>query len=315
MHAYSYAESIKQTPGAEFVAIWDADAKRGAAAAKQFGVKFVKDLDAFLKTDIDAVIVCSENVRHREHVEKAAKAGKWILCEKPLATTVEDAKAMIAACKKAGVGLGTAFPVRYCPPIIEARNRIASGEMGKVIAASCTNNGSYPSGWFADPALSGGGAVMDHTVHVADVMRWILGQEFSKVYCESGTLVHRNLKVDDVGSLHFETKDGIIVSHIASWNRPVSFPTWGDVTLEIICENGVVNVDAFNQKVNVYNNDRMKAEWAYWGANADLGLVADFVAAVDARREPPVTGIDGLRAVEVTVAALKSAQTGRMVKV
>ncbi|MDX9971470.1 MAG: Gfo/Idh/MocA family oxidoreductase [FCB group bacterium] len=315
MHAYSYAESLNQTPNAEFVAAWDADAKRGKAAAQQFGVKFAKDLDAFLKSDIDAVIICSENVRHREHVEKAAKAGKWILCEKPLATNIEDAKAMVAACKKAGVGLGTAFPVRYCPPVMEARDRIASGEMGKVIAASCTNNGSFPGGWFADPALSGGGAVMDHTVHVADAMRWILGREFAKVYCESGTFFAKGIKVDDVGSLHLETEDGIIVSHIASWNRPASFPTWGDVTLEIICENGVVNVDAFNQKVNVYNNDRMKAEWAYWGANPDTGLVADFITAVDERREPPVTGVDGLRAVEVTVAALKSAETGRMVKV
>jgi predicted dehydrogenase len=315
MHAYSYADSLKQVPGAEFVAVWDDNAKRGRDAAKQFGVKFFKDLDAFLASDVEGVIVTSENVKHREHVEKAAKAGKWILCEKPLSTNVADAKAMVAACKKAGVGLGTAFPVRYCPPVVEAYNRIRSGEMGKVYAASCTNNGSYPGGWFSDPALSGGGAVMDHTVHVVDAMRWILGKEFDKVYCEAGTLVHPKLKVDDVGSLHLETEDGIIVSHIASWNRPPSFPTWGDVTLEIVCENGVVSVDAFNQKVNVYNNDRMKAEWAYWGSNPDLGLVQDFVEAVDAKRDPSVTGIDGLRAVEVTVAALKSVQSGRMVKV
>jgi isopentenyl phosphate kinase len=134
---------------------------------------------------------------------------------------------------------------------------------------------------------------MDHTVHVVDALRWILGKEFTKVYCEAGTLIRRTLKVDDVGSLHLETEDGIIVSHIASWNRPPSFPTWGDVTLEIVCENGVVNVDAFNQKVNVYNNDRVRAEWAYWGSNPDLGLVRDFIDAVDQRREPRISGVDG----------------------
>lgn len=315
MHAYSYADSFKNLPQAELVAVWDDNARRGREAAKQFGVKFFKDLDAFLASGIDGVVITSENVRHREHVERAAKAGKWILCEKPLATTVADAKAMVAACKKAGVGLGTAFPVRYCPAVVEAHDRIASGEMGRVYAASCTNNGSYPGGWFADPELSGGGAVMDHTVHVADAMRWILGREFATVYCESGTLIRPKLAVDDVGSLHLETEDGIIVSHIASWNRPPSFPTWGDVTLEIVCENGVISVDAFNQKIDVYNNDRVKAEWAYWGSNPDTGLVNDFVAAVDARREPAVTGVDGLRAVEITVAAIKSARSGRPVKV
>lgn len=311
MHAYSYADSLKQA-GAEFVGVWDDNAKRGREAAERFGVKWYSRLDGLLKSDIDAVVVASENVKHREHVEAAARAGKWILCEKPLAPTVADAKAMVAACKKAGVGLGTAFPVRYCPPVMEAKEKIASGAMGKVLAASCTNNGSFPGGWFADPKLSGGGAVMDHTVHVVDVLRWIFGTEFTKVYCKSGTLVHSDLKVDDTGSLHLETEDGIIVSHIASWNRATSFPTWGDVTLELICENGVIAVDAFNQKVNVYNNERMKAEWAYWGSNPDLGLVRDFVASVDERREPSITGVDGLRAVEVTVAALKSAKTGRL---
>jgi predicted dehydrogenase len=315
MHAYSYAESLLQAPGAEFAGLWDDNAKRGREAAEQFGVKRFSKLDDLLKSDIDAVIVTSENVKHREHVEAAAKAGKWVLCEKPLATTVADAKAMIAACKKAGVGLGTAFPVRYCPAVVEARNMIASGQMGKVYAASCTNNGSMPGGWFADPKLSGGGAVMDHTVHVVDVLRWIFGTEFKKVSCEAGTVIHRKLKVDDSGSLHLETEDGIIVSHIASWNRAAAFPTWGDVTLELVCENGVIWVDVFNQKINVYNNERLKGEWAYWGSNPDLGLVADFVAAVNERREPAVTGVDGLRAVEVTVAAHKSARTGKMVAV
>lgn len=315
MHAYSYADSVKNTPGAEFVGVWDDNAKRGKAAAEQFGVKWFGKLDGLLKSDIDAVIVTSENIKHREHVEAAAKAGKWILCEKPLATTVADAKAMVAACKKARVGLGTAFPVRYCPPVLEAKQRLASGEMGKVIAASCTNNGSYPGGWFSDPKLSGGGATMDHTVHVVDVLRWLFGTEFTKVYCKAGKQIHKNLKVDDTGSLHLETADGIIVSHIASWNRAASFPTWGDVTLELICENGVIWVDAFNQKVNVYNNERLKAEWAYWGGNPDLGLVKDFVSSVDECREPAITGVDGLRAVEVTVAAYKSIETGRMVAV
>lgn len=315
MHAYSYAHSVARAEGATLVGAWDDNAKRGREAARNAGVPFFKDLDALLAADLDAVIVTSENARHREHVERAAAAGKWILCEKPLATTVADAKAMVAACKKAKVGLGTAFPVRYCPPIMELKARLASGELGKVYAASCTNNGSYPGGWFADPKLSGGGAVMDHTVHVVDVLRWLLDTEFTKVYCEAGTLVRKDIKVDDTGCLHLETRDGIIVSHMASWNRAKSFPTWGDVTIELVCEHGVVWVDAFNQKVNVYNDARMKAEWAYWGSDPDLGLVSDFVASVNEKRSPSITGEDGLRAVEVTAAAITSARSGRVVAI
>jgi predicted dehydrogenase len=283
--------------------------------AKQYKTAFVGDLKKFLALDIEGVIICSENVKHRAMTEAAAKAGKWVLCEKPLATTIDDAKAMVAACKKAKVGLGTAFPCRYAPTLIEVKDRVARGELGEIYAASTTNNGSFPGGWFADEALSGGGATMDHTVHVADVLRWMTGKEFTKAYCENGRLIHKNIHTDDVGCVHLEMEGGMIVSHVASWNRAKSFPTWGDVTLQLIGEKGVIEVDAFNQKIDVYSDKQMKAEWANWGGDMDLGLVQDFVSAVRERRDPPVTGMDGLRAVEVTVAAYKSVQSGKMVRI
>lgn len=316
MHAYSYAACLKELPGAELTAVWDDDAKRGRAAAKRFETRFLPDLDKFLNSGLDGVIITSENQKHRAMVERAAAAGKWILCEKPLAPSVEDAKAMVRACKKAGVGLGTAFPCRYSQTVIEARAQIQSGTFGQILAASCTNHGQFPGGWFAENKLSGGGATMDHTVHVADLLRWILGKEFVSVYCELGNQLHQGeIKTDDLGSLHLEMEGGVQVSHIASWSRAKSFPTWGDVTIEFIGTDGVLVLDAFNQKLNVYSDAAVKAEWAYWGSNPDLGLVADFIHAVDTRTDPPVTGTDGLRATEVTVAAYKSAKMGKLVKV
>lgn len=315
MHAQSYAACINQIPGAALAAVWDTNARRGRLAARQFNTQFVGSLDKFLAMDIDAVIITSENVRHREMVERAAAAEKWILCEKPLATTIKDAKAMVAACEAAGVGLGTAFPCRYIEPVIAARNLILTGGHGPVYAAACTNNGQFPGGWFADEALAGGGATMDHTVHVADLLRWITGKEFTQVYCENGNLLHPRIKTDDLGCLHLEMEGGIRVSHVASWSRPKSFPTWGDVTLELVTAKGVIRVDGFNQNVNLYSDKAMKAQWVYWGSNPDLGLIADFAEAVDERRPPAITGIDGLRAVEVTVAACKSARTGRVVAI
>ena len=315
MHAYSYAACLNELAEAELTAVWDDNHSRGKKAAKKFNTTFVAELDKFLALDMQGVIVTSENVRHREMAEAAAAAGKWVLCEKPLAPTVADAKAIVAACKRAKVGLGTAFPVRYSTPMTAVRQMLKSGEYGEMYAASCTNNGQFPGGWFAKQALSGGGATMDHTVHVVDALRWMTGREFTRVYCENGNLLRHGIDTDDVGSLHLEMEGGIQVSHVASWNRARSFPTWGDVTIEIVCEKGVIRVDAFNQKICVYNDDAVRAEWVYWGGNPDLGLIQDFVAAVDERREPSVTGLDGLRAVEVTVAAYKSAKAGRKVKV
>lgn len=316
MHGMSYAASLKSLPGAELSAVWDDDAKRGRAAAKKFGVPFAADLPEFLGRGLDGVIICSENVKHRAMVEAAAAAGKWILCEKPLATTVEDAKAMVEACRRAGVGLGTAFPCRHAQPVMAAKAQLDAGALGEVYAVTCTNHGQSPGGWFADEALSGGGATMDHTVHVADLLRWMLGREFKKVYCELGNQLHKgSLATDDLGSVHMEMEGGVQVSHVASWSRPRSFYTWGDVTMEFIGEKGVMWVDAFNQKVTVFSDKLMRPFWAGWGDNPDTGLVGDFVDAVREKRAPSATGVDGLRATEVTAAAYKSFKTGKMVRV
>lgn len=315
MHAESYAACLKRIPEARLETIWDDDADRGKAAAERYGAKFVGDLDAFLSSPIEGVVITAENVKHRPLAERAAAAGKWVLSEKPLATTVEDAHDMIAACRKAKVGLGTAFPCRYVPSLMAVQEQIARGDYGAIYAAACTNNGQFPGGWFAEGAQAGGGATMDHTVHVVDLLRWMLGKEFTHVYCENGHLLGRDTELDDLGVLHLEMEGGVMVSHIASWNRPKSFPTWGDVTIEFVGEKGVISVDAFNQKLSVYDDREMRASWAYWGGNPDLGLMRDFVAAVDQRREPAITGYDGLKAVEVTVAAYRSAETGKRVAI
>ena len=315
LHADGYAPCLKALPGAELAAIWDDDPERGHRAAERHETAFEPDLGAFLASDIQGVIITSENAKHRTLTEQAAAAGKWVLSEKPLATTIEGAQAMIDVCRNAGVGLGTAFPCRYAQPLVEVKNQIQNGDLGTVYAATCTNHGRFPGGWFAVGDLAGGGATMDHTVHVVDLLRWMLEKEFTRVYCENGRLLGRDTDLDDIGVLHLENEDGFVASHIASWSRPASFPTWGDVTIEFIGEKGTVRVDGFRQKIDVYDDGRMRMEWAHWGANPDQRLVADFVAAVAERREPAITGYDGLKALEVTVAAYESTRTGQMTAV
>ncbi len=315
MHAHAYAAALTRIDSAELAGIWDDDARRGRAAAKLYGTTFTASRDKFLANDLDSVIVCSENVKHRPMVEAAARAGLWVLCEKPLATTIADARAMVAACRRAKVGLGTAFPCRFATPLVETRERFRRGEIGPLLAAACTNNGQFPGGWFADPKLSGGGAVMDHTVHVADALRWITGREFTRVYCALGNKLRPGIRTDDIGSLQLEMETGIRVAHVASWNRPTSFPTWGDLTLELHGARGTLSVDAFAQKVDVYRDDTGRHEWAGWGDDANFALVRDFVDAVRDRRPPAATGEDGLRAVEVTLAAYRSARSRQPVRI
>ena len=132
MHAYSYADGLQKLPNVELVGIFDDHVERGKEVAAKYGTTHYADQSQFLEADMDAVIICSENSRHKEMVLNAAKAKKHILCEKPIATTIEDAKVMIEACEEHDVILQIAFPVRFSSPINELKKMIDSVNSGRL---------------------------------------------------------------------------------------------------------------------------------------------------------------------------------------
>lgn len=315
MHAYSYANGLKQIPVAELTAIYDTEEERGREAATRYGCDFFDEMEEFLVQDMDAVIICSENAKHYEMVCAAAKAGKHILCEKPIALSVEQAEEMISICKSYNVILQTAFPVRFAEPIQQLKSYVDSGGIGEILSFRTTNRGQNPGGWFVEQALSGGGAVFDHTVHMVDIMRWLSGQEVKEVIAEVDTFFHDG-EIDDAGLLTLTFDGGIIASHDASWSRTPNYPIWSDVTIEVIGTEGTVSVDVFKEYVRVYNRDGDRpVENAFFGNDMDLGLVEDFVESVREKKEPSITGYDGLKAMQVGLAAYKAANLGMRVEI
>jgi predicted dehydrogenase len=309
VHAPGYAACLATIPDAELVAVADDQPERLADAVRRFGGEPYDDPVALLgRGDVEAVVVMAENARHRELVVAAAEAGKHVLCEKPLATTRADGLAMVETCRERGVKLGTVFPVRFNPAAIALRQAIEDGAIGAPLAVKATNPGQVPPGWFTDPALAGGGAVMDHTVHVADLLRWIFGREIVEVYAEVDTLLHRGLPVDDVGVLMLRLAGGLTASLDASWSRPKSWPTGAGLTMEVVGEGGVVAMDAFRANLQLVEDRGPSHRLLPWAGGGDAALVEDFMAAVREDREPLVTGEDGLRALEVALCAYESAR-------
>lgn len=308
-HAASYAASLRQTPGVELVAVADDNETRGRDYATRLGAAFYADYHALLADEtIDAVVVCSENARHREMVIAAAEAGKHILCEKPLATTRADGLAMIAACQQHGVKLQVAFPMRFSPPAIALREAVRAGTIGTPLMVMATNPGRMPPGWFSDPDLAGGGAAMDHTVHVADLLRWIFDQEITSVYAEIDTRIHPDVQTDDVALLLLGLDGGLSASLDASWSRAKTWPTWGGLTMEVIGEKGVLSMDAFVQNLQFFDDRAGRYALLPFTEGGDPQLVQAFVEAIRADSVPLVTGEDGLRALEVALCAYTSAQ-------
>jgi len=311
MHAYSYAACLKQIPSVEFVGIADDDPARGREAARQFDTRFFASAEPLLDEEVDGVIICAENSKHRLLTELAAPRTPHILCEKPIATTLADAQAMIDVCAAHSTRLQIAFPVRFSPPVQQLKAILDKDMLGRIYSVKTTNHGSMPGGWFVDKGLAGGGAVMDHTVHVIDLLRWFWNTEVTEVYAEVGyNLLHPDLGIDDAGLLSFELTTGVYGTLDASWSRPKSYPTWGDVKLEVLGERGVIRADAFSQNLAVYSDQTGNSEWVHWGSNIDLGLIRDFVDMMATGREPLITGHDGLKALEVALAAYRSAERG-----
>jgi predicted dehydrogenase len=305
--------------GVELAGVADDDPMRGQTIAAHNHAHYYHSYEDLLDARPDGVIICTENNRHRSMVEMAASRGIHILCEKPLATTFEDARAIVDVCEKAGVLLMTAFPMRFSAPLLEIKARLDHGDFGDVYCFNATNQGELPTkhrSWFVDPELAGGGAIMDHTVHLVDIMRWFTGAEVKTVYARSNHILHADEVQVETGALEMLTFDNDIFATIdASWSRPPYWPTWGGLTFEMVTQRGAVVVDAFRQNLNVYRHEWQGSQWLPWGSDSIQAMVNEFADAIREDRPPRVTGVDGLRAVEATLAAYESDRTGKTVEV
>jgi predicted dehydrogenase len=310
VHAASYIEEALKIKNINIIGLAEPDAEMGRPLAEKYGIGYYeKYSDLILHNEVDTVCICTSNKLHAELTIEAANAGKHVIVEKPLATTIEDGEKMIEACKKNGVKLMVALPCRYIPSVVRAKEVIDNGSIGDIVAITGTNHGTMPGGWFVDKEKAGGGAIIDHTIHVADIMHWILGKEVEEVFAKGGRYIH-DIPVEDTGLIFMQFKNGPYATLDTSWNRPKSFPTWGDVTLNIIGTKGSINVDSFKQHGNLYSNKHTKSLQSYWGDDMNRLMLEDFADAIDNDRVSPITGEDGLFALKVAIKAYESIEKG-----
>ncbi|SFT02253.1 Gfo/Idh/MocA family protein [Paenibacillus sp. BC26] len=312
-HAHSYLNALRAMANVEVVGIADELYSRVENVIGKYELPYFEEYQDLLAADVDAVVICAENSRHAEITIAAARSGKHVLCEKPLGLSVTEMEAMIAACKENGVQLMTAFPCRYLAAVIKAKEAIDHGQIGEILAIKGTNRGSLPSGWFLQKELAGGGALLDHTVHVMDLMNWFTQSEVKEVYAYAATLFHEKIDIDDAGMIHVKFANGAVGVLDTSWSRNSAFPTWGDVTMTVIGTKGTLSIDGFAQKNDLYREETGKGEWTYWGDSMDDLLVESFVHALLNGEQVPITGEDGLRSTIVALTGYKSAANGQPV--
>lgn len=292
--------------------------QRGADAAAAWGVEHVASVEELLARGLDAVVVASENARHRELVELALDAGCHVLCEKPLATSREDARAMRAAVERSGRFLMVAYPVRFSSAFGQLRDQVAGGGLGQLLSVRGANNGKLPSSrsWFTDPALAGGGALVDHVVHLADLLDVLTGgQRALTVSAVGNSLLHPGAAAETAGLVAVTYPGGLVATIDCSWSKPESAASWGGLSLTAAGTRGTVSADVFGPKVRgLASSSGLPVELAY-GADLDEAMLETFVGAVRTGSAPQPDLEVGARTLALVLAAQESYRTGETVAV
>jgi predicted dehydrogenase len=317
------AQALKQTPQAELKQVVDALPERSAEFARRFGVRAAASIDDLIASpDIDAVIVSTPPNLHREHCEKALRAGKDVLCEKPLASTVEDCYRIVETAAACGRTLATGFNYRFYPAVMKARELIAAGRIGEVDHVK--SFAGHPGGpefthhWVHDATIMGGGALMDNGIHAADLTLHFLGE-----IAESCGLATENIwrfaHSEDNGFVMMRTPQGRVGTLHASWSewRGYRFHidiygtkgcirVWYPPMMTVLHERPVGSAKRGARKTFLFPmfqlNERLRSyRWTI--VQSFVAEQQDFLQRMQGHKGVGATGVDGLRAVEMVASA------------
>ncbi len=303
-----HCDALLQIPQAKLLAVADIDEVRAKQIAQKTGAQFYQDYRELLaREDIDAVIIATPDHLHKEPCVAAAKAGKHILVEKPLAMTVEDSEAILGAVEKANVKLMVGFTLRFFPQYQHAKTSIEKGEFGKLISLFARRTNLISQ---AQRLKGRTGVLFFLGIHDFDVLRWMVGAEAKEIYCMSTKHDKSPYEVEDETFTSIRFENGVIASAHIGWCLPEGHPTGFDFKLDVTGTNGILNLDMVRQGV-----EKHVAGHTSFPPMASPLITEDrsFIDAIFHDKNVPVTGEDGFKAVQITLAALESIKTGKVV--
>lgn len=320
-------EGIVPARNARLAAVWDADAAATREVAAQFDVKAAGGLEDLLRSEIDAVYIASPPGAHREQAAACARAGKHVLCEKPLGMTVPEAEGMIDEFRKAGRLLGTAFMMRFHSQHQEALRLVREGRLGKPVLGRAQLSCWYPpmpGAWRQEPATGGGGSLIDMGGHCIDLLEMFFGP-VRRVACFVNRTVHGYASEDSaVATLHFENGAmGVVdaffcIPDDASRNRLELYGSLGSILAEGTIGQGERGTMTAHLKSGTGGYDAQQARGADGGLAIDpppvnmyRAEIEEFSQAILEGREPSNVAAAGLRSQKTIAACYASARSGK----
>jgi inositol 2-dehydrogenase len=317
-----HAENLRQrVPGARLIAIADVSEERARQVAAEFEVeRSYGSLDAMLENkEIEAVLIATPDKFHAQAVVAAARAGKDILCEKPIALNLADARAAIDAAAKAGRRLQVGFMRRYDPAYASAMKRIEAGEIGTPVIFKSVGRDKDQPPIAAYESNVNGMIFYASTIHDFDLARWMMRDEVTSVHSFTTSTIRPEVaKYGDIvaGVVNLQYQHGAI-GNVESYAQAV----YGyDVRTEIVGSKGSISIGSLDHVHALFLTARggeqaLADHFLTRFADAYLAEVRDFVQTMLGDRAPRVTGDDGLKALAIAVAAEESHQQSKPITV
>ncbi len=261
------------------------------------------------RPDLEAVIIATPDHLHKDITIEAAQAGKHILVEKPIATTVEDGEAMIAAAKAANVKLMVGFTLRFVPHYVQAREIIQSGKLGKIVSVYSRRMNVITQ---ADRLGGRIGVLHFLGIHDFDLLHWLLGVEPDQVYSAESTSVEKRHPQENETFNTFKFKDGTLVCAHIGWNLTTAHPGGRDFKLTVIGDKGSLDIDLASQGLLMYSEFGSKFPSTAPGLDVEDKA---FIDCVLDDKPVPATGEDGITALKMVLAAIDSIDKDAPVKI
>jgi len=313
--AQMHMERIARIPELKLVGVVSRESERAKLIAQKYNAETsFSDLSEPLKReDVDIIDINLPNFLHKDAAVSAAQAGKHVLCEKPIATTLEEADEMIDAARRAGVKLMVAQDLRFSPEYVAVKEAVDRNLIGEPVAARALRipGDGYPwSSWHLKVEESGG--ILDILIHDVDYVRYLFGSEVECVVADGGTLAWKNVDVFDHAFVLMRFRNGRIAQVTGSWIRPINLPLIQ--SLEVHGTGGYISMNSLaDQKVVVHTNQGITFHVRTPESDGVYDEIRHFTKCVIENKNPIIPPEDSRASLEVSLAALRSIQTRKHV--
>ena len=295
----NHARVFKELAETELLAICDIDAERARSVAKQFGVTPYTSTGKMLKNEnIEAVSICTWSTSLAREALKALKAGKNVLVEKPMAESVKQAENLLKTAEKEGLHLTVGFLMRFIPGLQHIRNALEEKTLGEPVCASAKRVGQWPE------RIGDVGVVKDTAIHDLDVMRYVFDEDPVAVYAKTGSIAHR--KFEDYAQIMLAFKGGKSAFIESNWLTPYKTRVF-----MVTGSEAIMKLDYITQELTI-ENARETVQPRYTVQEPLKLELQHFAKCITEKEKPLVTGEDGLEALKLAEAALKSSATGKV---